>query len=144
MVGCIITGHGTFAEGMLGAFEMIAGQQDALVAVPFHEDEAGEFPDKLAAAIDGLLAKGEVVVFTDLMGGTPFNQSMMQAAQKDGIQVVSGTNLPMLLEAVMSREESTTAQDLCKVAVEAGQTGVAHAELPSDEPDADVEEEDGI
>ena len=58
MVGCIITGHGTFAEGMLGAFEMIAGPQDALVAVPFHEDEAADYPGKLTAAIDGLLAKG--------------------------------------------------------------------------------------
>ena len=84
------------------------------------------------------------MVFTDLMGGTPFNQSMMQAAQKDDIQVVSGTNLPMLLEAVMSRDESSTAQDVCQVAVEAGQTGVAHAQLPTEDSDADGDEEDGI
>jgi PTS system N-acetylgalactosamine-specific IIA component len=69
---------------------------------------------------------------------------MMQAAQKGGVQVVSGTNLPMLLEAVMSRDESSTAQDICGVAVEAGQTGVAHAQLPTEDLGADGEEEDGI
>ena len=28
MIGCILTGHGSFATGLGGALEMIAGQQE--------------------------------------------------------------------------------------------------------------------
>ncbi len=38
-----------------------------------------------------------VLVFTDLLGGTPFNQSMMIAQDVDNVEVLTGTNLPWLL-----------------------------------------------
>ena len=53
MVGCILTGHGTFAEGVGGALEMVGGPQESFRSVSFHEDEAATFGDKLAAADAG-------------------------------------------------------------------------------------------
>ncbi len=47
MVGCIITGHGDFAQGLMSALEMIAGPQNATQAVIFHEDEAATFGVRL-------------------------------------------------------------------------------------------------
>ena len=41
-----------------------------------------------------LLAFDGVLVFTDLLGGTPFNQSMMIAQDVDNVEVLTGTNLP--------------------------------------------------
>ena len=36
-----------------------------------------------------------VIVFVDLLGGTPFNQSMMIANDVDKLEIVTGSNLPI-------------------------------------------------
>ena len=41
MVDFVITGHATFAPGMAGALEMIAGPQEQFTVVPFLEEEIG-------------------------------------------------------------------------------------------------------
>ena len=144
MVGCILTGHGTFADGVGGALEMVGGPQSNFQKVTFLEEEAAEFPAKLAGAIQEMAEKcGEVVVFCDLMGGTPFNQAMMAGASIPGVRVVTGVNLPMLLECMSLRTDSTTAEEICQTAVEIGRMGIDAPVLDmgsSDEP----EDGDGI
>lgn len=144
MVGCILTGHGTFAEGVGGALEMVGGPQADFATVTFLESEAAEYPAKLAGAISEMAERcGEVVVFCDLLGGTPFNQAMMASSATPGVKVVTGTNLPMLLECMSLRDASTTAAELVSCAVEVGRMGIDSKEL---EVVAEVsdEEEDGI
>lgn len=126
MVGCIITGHGDFAQGLISALEMIAGPQNATQAVIFHEDEAATFGNSLAHAIDEAIAQfGSVVVCCDLMGGTPFNQAMLAAADKS-VEIVTGCNLGMLLELTSSQSSASSAQELAQIAQDAGKESVAH------------------
>ena len=141
MVGCILTGHGTFAEGVGAALEMVGGPQEDFAVVTFLEDEAAEFPEKIASAIASMAERcGEVVVFCDLMGGTPFNQAMMASAATPGVRVVTGVNLPMLLECMSMRSDDVTADELVETAVEIGRMGVA---APVLETEAVDEPEDG-
>lgn len=149
MVGCIITGHGGFAPGLKAAYEMIGGDAEDFVAVPFTNENTAEYPDELVAAIDDLLARdGEVVVFCDLMGGQPCQQAMLAQVSRPGVEVVCGANLPMLLECLMSRDG--TAAELADLAQEIGRMGVAHVErLEADAASADADaafadEGDGI
>jgi PTS system N-acetylgalactosamine-specific IIA component len=142
MVGFVLTGHGDFAVGLESSVKMIAGSQEEFDIVPFHEDEAGEFPQKLAGAIAASAERNSgVVVFCDLMGGTPFNQAMMNTQAVPGVEVVAGTNLPMLLEALTTRVPDSTTQELVDCAVEAGKEGVAHMVLSVDEDEDDFEGE---
>ena len=144
MVGCILTGHGIFAEGVGSALEMVGGPQDDFSVVTFLEDEAAEFPDRIAGEIARLVEKcGEVVVFCDLLGGTPFNQAMMVAASTPGVQVVTGVNLPMLLECVPMRSDATTADEIVATAVEIGRMGIDHPVLDASATD-EPEDGDGI
>ncbi len=144
MVGCILTGHGTFADGVGGALEMVGGPQSNFQKVTFLEEEAAEFPAKLAGAIQEMAEKcGEVVVFCDLLGGTPFNQAMMAAAGTPGVRVVTGANLPMLLECMSLRNDSTTGEELVQTAVEIGQMGIAAPVLDATAAD-EPEDGDGI
>lgn len=148
MVGCILTGHGTFAEGLSGALEMVGGPQESFEAVPFHEDEAATFGDKLAGAIAQMASACDgVLVFCDLMGGTPFNQAMMASATTPNVEVVTGANLPMLLETLSARTPGSTLDELAECAVAAGRFGVDRKKLElvedSDEDDL-FGEEDGL
>ena len=134
MIGCILTGHGTFANGLADALSMIAGDQDYFIPVPFIEAGAASYPETLASTISDLLDQTDgVLIFCDLLGGTPFNQAMMLSQNYNNVEVVTGTNLPMLLETLSLRLASTTLTDLLQTALESGIAGVSHKtlELPA-------------
>lgn len=103
MIGLIITGHGTFPNGMLESVQLIAGEIKQIKVIPF-EDDQDILSEKLDSAIKEVDTGSGVVCFTDLAGGTPFNVSSKLAAKKENIRVIGGTNSPMLLSAVFQRE----------------------------------------
>ncbi len=43
----------------------------------------------------------------NLLGGTPFNQSMMIAQDVDNVEVLTGTNLPMVIQLLFLRGNAT-------------------------------------
>ena len=118
MVGFILTGHGQFAPGLASAIAMVAGDQPAITA--------------MREECDGVL------VFTDLLGGTPFNQAMMIAQDVDNVEILTGTNLPMVIELLFLRGNATLAE-LGEQAVTVGQTGITAQTVASV---AGAEEED--
>ena len=141
MIGFILTGHGHFSTGLKSALDMIAGPQPAFEIVPFEEEGAGQYGEKLREAVKAMRAETDgVLIFCDLMGGTPFNQSMMITAEQDNVSVVAGTNLPMLIDIVMSRSDDSAIADLVAEAVEVGKEGVCHMELGADAADDDEDE----
>ncbi|MGI6229977.1 MAG: PTS sugar transporter subunit IIA [Tractidigestivibacter sp.] len=145
MVGFVLTGHGMFAPGLASAASMIAGQLDEFDVVPFKEEEAGGYPEKIASVIADSAKRNEgVIVLCDLMGGTPFNQSMMASQNCENVEVVAGANLPMLLEVLSTRAPESTVDELVECCLEAGKMGVAHVALDEDDASEDEGEEDGI
>lgn len=145
MVGFVLTGHGDFATGLASSVAMIAGEQPAFDVVPFHEDAAGEYPELIISTIKAAAEKYDgVVVFCDLQGGTPFNQSMLATQEAEDVEVVSGTNLPMLLEVLVTRTENSTTQELVDLALEAGREGVSHMVLNLDATSAEDDDEEGL
>ena len=141
MIGYILTGHGHFSTGLKSAVDMIAGPQDNFEAVPFEEEKAGEYAGTIKAAIEAMREKCDgVLVFVDLVGGTPFNQSMMVSASVDNVQIVAGTNLPMLIDLMMARTPESQLSDLVAEAVEVGKEGVAHLALDNAATDDEDDE----
>lgn len=131
MVGFILTGHGEFSNGLKSALDMVAGDQPAFQIVPFEGDKAAEYGDDLRAAITSMRSecKEGVIVFVDLLGGTPFNQSMMIANDVDKLEIVTGTNLPMIIELLFARNGATDVTALAEQAVTVGQTAVTRQSL---------------
>ena len=139
MVGFILTGHGQFSNGLASAIDMVAGDQPAFQIVPFEGSQAASYGEDLRAAITAMREECEgVLVFVDLLGGTPFNQAMMIAADVDNVEVVTGTNLPMLIELLLTRGAGSGLSELAEQAVSVGQMGVTHqsvAAMAADEDD---------
>ena len=143
MIGFILTGHGHFSNGLKSAIDMVAGEQPAFEIVPFEGDKAGEYGDTLRAAITKMRSECDgVLVFVDLLGGTPFNQSMLVSADVDNMAVVAGTNLPMLIELIMTRSDSSTLDELVEKAVQVGKDGVITMALPTAGDDEDDEDDE--
>ncbi len=124
MVGIILASHGEFANGILQSGSMIFGEQKDVKAVTLMPSEG---PDDLKAKIEAAIAtfenQDEVLFLVDLWGGTPFNQTNgLIAGHEDKWTIVTGLNLPMLIESYASRMSMETAHEVaahvCKVARE--------------------------
>ena len=73
MTGIIVTGHGTFPEGILSAVSLVAGKPDNTQAVNFEMGQSSEdLKDSMAKAMESLEGD-EVLILADWVGGTPFN-----------------------------------------------------------------------
>lgn len=105
MIGLVLCGHGDFASGLYSSVKLIAGEQEKFNVINFSEGISSE---KLQALLDSAVEtvdQGQgVVIFTDIPGGTPFNQSVILSTRKENIRVISGTNLPAVLDGCFSRE----------------------------------------
>ena len=126
MVGIILASHGQFAEGILQSGSMIFGEQENVKAVILKPSEG---PDDLRAKLEEAVAsfdnQDEVLFLVDLWGGTPFNQSnTLFEEHKDKWAIVSGLNLPMLIEAYASRFSMESAQEIAAHIIETAKDGV--------------------
>lgn len=143
MISCIITGHGEFPVGMLHALEMIAGPQEKMVAIPFRESAPlEEYQKEIYDMMTEMLKESDkLIVLTDLLGGTPFNTSMLFKGDRETISVITGTNLPMLLELVMQRLMDNDIDEVLERLIHSAQTGATIGEIKESD---DIVEEDGI
>lgn len=126
MIGIILTGHGNFASGLNSALELIAGKQNNIEVVNFESYHSVLVLEKnLNSALSRLDNCEEIAFLTDLAGGSPFKSSVIisLAKKKDKSFVIAGTNLGMLLEISMCREDYNI-EGLKVLALEIGKSSV--------------------
>lgn len=126
MVGIILASHGDFAEGILQSGSMIFGEQEDVKAVTLHPGDSPDgLRDKIKEAISTFQSSEDILFLVDLWGGTPFNQaSGLCEEHKDKWVIVSGLNLPMLIEAYSSRLSMESAHEIAAAIVEPAQEGI--------------------
>ncbi|PID82304.1 MAG: PTS fructose transporter subunit IIA [Clostridiales bacterium] len=143
MIGIVLTGHANFATGLLSSLKLIAGEPEKFVAVDFLENYSTEdLRKEYVKAIDTLDCE-EILFFTDLVGGTPFKTAVEYKFESDKkIEVISGTNLGMLIESSFSRFSSENIEEVIETALHVGREQVMKFELKNDKKEEGVE--DGI
>lgn len=126
MVGIILASHGDFALGILQSGTMIFGEQENVKAVALHPSDSPEnLKQRMEEAIATFDNKDQILFLVDLWGGTPFNQAnSLCASHQDNWIIVSGLNLPMLIEAYSSRLSMVSAQEIAAAIVTLGKEGI--------------------
>ncbi len=83
---------------------MICGKQEGFEVFGFQEgDDFLIFSEKIKSSVFRYLEQSiEVVCIVDMFGATPFNSSAVALAETNCL-LVSGVNLPLLLELVTQR-----------------------------------------
>ena len=105
MKGIIVTGHGNFASGIESTMKLIMGEQEKTVFIDFKEGMTNiELSENIEKIVKEIGEKG-VLIFTDILGGTPFNEAAMISIKYDNIHVFAGLNMAMLFEAIDCRED---------------------------------------
>ena len=108
MRGIVITSHGPMAQGILETSKLFFGEQPQLTARCLDaNDNPDEFVDVLKEAINEVDTGEGVVVFCDMLFGSPCNcmaRVVAEDLESDKVKVVTGVNLAMILQILATRE----------------------------------------
>ena len=103
MLGIVIVTHGKLAEAFVSVTEHVVGKQTQMVGVGIEpEDDAEAARERIIKAIAEVDAGQGVVLLTDMFGGTPSNLAI-SVMKKDGVEVIAGVNLPMMIKLASVR-----------------------------------------
>ncbi len=106
MIGIVIVTHSQLGDALIEAAEFIIGKRpEALVSVSIDLSESADvLRAKIAEGIKTVRSEDGVLILTDMFGGTPSNLSYSFLEEGD-IEVSSGVNLPILIQAVNIRKK---------------------------------------
>jgi mannose/fructose-specific phosphotransferase system component IIA len=99
----VVVGHGDMPRGLVDAVRRIAGEAAIGLAAVSNE---GKGPDVLRSEVDAAAGPGPAIVFVDLQSGSCGLAAAYACRGCVGRAVISGVNLPMLLDFVFHRELS--------------------------------------
>jgi mannose/fructose-specific phosphotransferase system component IIA len=99
----IVLGHGLMARGLVDAVTKISGVEDGIL-VPLSNE--GKSPQTLQEELDLLIGEGPTVLFTDLPSGSCALAARVCCKEVTRQVVISGVNLPILLDFVFNRHLS--------------------------------------
>lgn len=103
----LVITHGRLASGFKAALDVIIGNSEALDAIDCFVDDT-PLKDLVETYMSEInLETQKVLVMTDLPAGS-VNQYFMTNYQHENVLIVSGVNLPLILELVLMDEELLT------------------------------------
>ena len=103
----LLASHACLAGGMKSSVEMVTGPQEHLSAVCAYTEETPDFKGYLETVIRDLKAEDELVIVTDVLGGSVNNEAS-QFKNLANVHVIAGMNLALVLSLVISTEPDTS------------------------------------
>jgi len=106
MIGIVIVTHAQLGEALIEAAEFILGQRpEAIESISIDLSENAEkLRAKIVQGIKKVAGQNGVIILTDMFGGTPSNLSY-SFLEEGRVEVLSGVNLPILIQAVNLRKK---------------------------------------
>ena len=111
MIGIVIVTHSQLGEALIGTAEFIIGSRPGSIesiSIDLSEN-AEKLRSKIDRGIKKVMGQEGVIILTDMFGGTPSNLSY-SFLEEGHIEVLSGVNLPILIQAVNMRKKKALDQ----------------------------------
>ena len=128
MIGIVIVTHSQLGDALVEAATFILGAKpEATLTLSIDLNESAEvLRKKIADGIKQVNQNQGVIILTDMFGGTPSNLSY-SFLEEGPIEVISGVNLPILIQAANIRSK----MDLNTLAVKLEEFGKKSISLAS-------------
>lgn len=109
----VLVSHGTLAPGLHNALVMLAGEgrEDILSASLENGMSSEVYAEKLRNRLSVVGAEDEILLFGDLVGGSPLTTAANIIAERNLLQqtvMIGGMNLPLALSAVLMKDTMDT------------------------------------
>lgn len=106
MINILLVTHGDFGKELLKSSELIIGKIENAESISFHQGESfEELLNQVEATVDKL-SKNDLIVFTDMYGGSPYN-AVTRAMKSRKFYHITGINFPLFIDIAVSRDSYT-------------------------------------
>lgn len=114
----IIATHGKFAEGIYNSLSIIMGEQPnfSLLCAYTNDENIEDQIENLVSSLKG----NEIIILTDVFGGS-VNNCFMKYIEQENIHLVTGVNLPLLMEIVCNKQ--LPVEEMIEKSIEAATNG---------------------
>ena len=111
----LIAAHGSFSSGIKSSLDIIIGKMENVFVIDAYVDGNKSIEDELNTILGKVQADDELIVFSDLMGGSITNQ-ILRYGLRENVHVISGMNLPLLID-IMLADADTPLKDVIENAI---------------------------
>ena len=138
----VLVSHGTMAPGLHNALMMLAGEGRADILSTSLENgmSSAVFAENVRKCISGITEEDEILLFGDLVGGSPLTTAANVIAEQGlmGITVMTGgMNLPLVLSAVLMKDTMDT-EELVSMLIPEAREELKEFKVTSEESDDDI------
>jgi len=103
----VLASHGYLADGLKNSAELIVGKNDNLISICAYVDNKINVKNRLMELLSKWKEEDEIIVLTDIWGGSVNNEIAEIIIKDRRIHLISGMNLQLLIELlVMSNEKN--------------------------------------
>lgn len=138
----VIVTHGELANGLVDSVRLIMGEQENIWTFTLtHEMSIEDFGQRLQNQILSLCENDSVLVFTDLLLASPYNQAITcykHLSDTNRLRVLTGVSLPMVLEAASLRLGDDSLENIAKSVTQVGKDGITDFLISLEEKQIDI------
>ena len=95
----LIATHGKMADGVKSTLGLFLNNENIQCVNAYIDDH--DYQEDLLSFIDSVEDSDTGIIFTDMIAGS-VNQKVMLLNKKDNIKVISGFNVPLIMEIILS------------------------------------------
>lgn len=131
-IAVIISAHGSISNGLLQTTEMIIGIQKNVECIDLlPKENASVLIEKYNKTLSNLNLIFGVLFLVDIWGGTPFNAAQQIILNKKDYNIITGVNIPMLIEVFMARDNTNSIKELTNIALQSGSESIKSTKYSS-------------
>lgn len=123
----VLASHGGLAKGMRDTLDMIVGDASRIYAETLQRDDTDQIDERILGLIDTFDEGDKVYLLTDMLGSSVNNQVVSLLAKRPGLTIISGMNLPLVLELALSEE--ALSDEALQAVIEQSRTGIQDVSL---------------
>ncbi len=122
----LVLGHGTISEDIIRTLKLIVGDFKYFHFINLPENQDMDSYEKQIESVVRQNCESGLLIFTDLLGGSPFTVStrVMRKYWDKKVELITGMNLPMLIEVASNIEDITSTEKIKKMALDSVNSGI--------------------
>ena len=103
----VIASHGGFSKGIYESIKIIIGEQAGVDIITAFIDGKNDIEVLVNGTLEKIPSSDEIIVYTDVFGGSVNTEFMKQLKTRKNLYLITGMNLPLLMQLFLSAEENT-------------------------------------
>ena len=103
----VIASHGGFSKGIYESIKIIIGEQAGVDIITAFIDGKNDIEVLVNGTLEKIPSSDEIIVCTDVFGGSVNTKFMKQLKTRKNLYLITGMNLPLLMQLFLSAEENT-------------------------------------